>query len=70
MARVKALPKLETLNFRVDADLKQRFLARAESEDRSAGQLLRDCMRAYVDRAARIESPGAPSERLASGGAA
>ncbi len=51
MPRVKIQPKLETFNFRVDAELKQRFLARAGSEDRSAGQILRDCMRAYVSRA-------------------
>ncbi|MFA1623246.1 CopG family ribbon-helix-helix protein [Rhizobium mongolense] len=46
-------PKGDTFNFRIDPALKAAFTQAAESEDRPAAQLLRDFMRAYVERQKR-----------------
>ena len=39
-----------TFTFRVDDDLKQAFTEAARTQDRTAAQLLRDYMRAFVHR--------------------
>jgi hypothetical protein len=57
MPRTSGHPKEETFNFRVPADLKAAFKAATEAADRPAAQVLRDFMRAYVDRQERTE-PG------------
>jgi predicted transcriptional regulator len=49
--------KEENFNFRVPADLKADFKAAAEAEDRPAAQVIREFMRAYVDRRTKPE-PG------------
>ena len=46
MLRTSAYPKVESFNFRVDAELK----AAVAAEDKPAGQVLRDFMRTYVER--------------------
>ena len=53
MPRQSQHPKAETFNFRLDPALKAAFTAAAEAEDRPAAQVLRDFMRAYVDRRRR-----------------
>lgn len=45
-----ARPKVESFNFRVDPELKAAFAAAAAEEDKPAGQVLREFMRAYVAR--------------------
>lgn len=50
MSRTSAHPKVESFNFRVDPELKAAFTAAVAVEDRPAGQVLRDFMRAYVER--------------------
>jgi len=50
MPRTSARPKVESFNFRVDPELKAAFTAATAKEDRPAGQVLRDFMRAYVQR--------------------
>lgn len=50
MPRTSARPKVESFNFRVDPELKAAFTAAVAAEDRPAGQVLRDFMRAYVER--------------------
>lgn len=49
MARTTSYPKEENFNFRVPADLKTAFKTAAELADRSAAQVIRDFMRAYVE---------------------
>ena len=48
MSRASARPKVESFNFRVDPELKAAFMAATAAEDKPAGQVLRDFMRAYV----------------------
>lgn len=55
MSRTTQHPKEESFNFRVPADLKAAFKAATEAADRPAAQVLRDFMRAYVDRQRRPE---------------
>ena len=50
MPRTSARPKVESFNFRVDPELKAAFTAATAEEDKPAGQVLRDFMRAYVER--------------------
>ena len=50
MPRTGPHPKVESFNFRVDPELKAAFTAAAAEEDKPAGQVLRDFMRAYVAR--------------------
>ncbi len=50
MPRTSARPKVDSFNFRVDPELKAAFAAATAKEDRPAGQVLRDFMRAYVER--------------------
>ena len=50
MPRTSAHPKVESFNFRVDPELKAAFAAATAAEDKPAGQVLRDFMRAYVER--------------------
>jgi predicted transcriptional regulator len=57
MARTTSQPKEENFNFRVPADLKAAFKTAAELADRSAAQVIRDFMRAYVERELKPE-PG------------
>jgi hypothetical protein len=45
--------KEETFNFRIDPTLKAAFSAAAEADDKPAAQVLRDFMRAYVQRKQR-----------------
>ena len=53
MPRTSAHPKEESFNFRVPADLKAAFKTATEEADRPAAQVLRDFMRAYVERQER-----------------
>lgn len=53
MPRASRSPKLDTFNFRVDAELKSAFAAAADEADRPVAQLLRDFMRGYVEQRAR-----------------
>lgn len=48
MPRASLRPKVESFNFRVDPELKAAFAAATAKEDKPAGQVLRDFMRAYV----------------------
>lgn len=48
MPRASLRPKIESFNFRVDPELKAAFTAATAKEDKPAGQVLRDFMRAYV----------------------
>ena len=50
MARHSQHPKEGSFNLRVDLKLKADFQAATEAEDKPAAQVLRDFMRAYVDR--------------------
>jgi hypothetical protein len=50
MPRVSQYPKQESFNFRVDPKLKADFQSATEAEDKPAAQVLRDFMRAYVER--------------------
>ena len=50
MPRASQHPKDESFNFRVDPRLKAAFQSATEAEDKPAAQVLRDFMRAYVDR--------------------
>lgn len=45
--------KLENFNFRLEPELKAAFAAAAEAADRPAAQVLRDFMRAYVEKRER-----------------
>lgn len=42
--------KETSFNFRIDAELKEAFTAATEAHDRPAAQVLREFMRAYVER--------------------
>jgi antitoxin component of RelBE/YafQ-DinJ toxin-antitoxin module len=46
-----ARPRESTLNLRIDAALKQEFVAVVEAEDRPAAEVLRALMRGYVEEA-------------------
>lgn len=50
MPRQSQHPKEESFNFRVDPKLKADFQNATEAEDKPAAQVLRDFMRAYVER--------------------
>lgn len=50
MPRTTQHPKAETFNFRVDPSLKTAFTQATEAEDKPAAQVLREFMRAYVER--------------------
>ena len=50
MPRISHHPKEESFNFRVDPALKAAFQSATEAEDKPAAQVLRDFMRAYVER--------------------
>ena len=50
MRRMSPRPKVESFNFRVDPELKAAFTAATAEADKPAGQVLRDFMRAYVER--------------------
>ena len=50
MPRTSLRPKVESFNFRVDPELKAAFTAATAQEDKPAGQVLRDFMRAYVEQ--------------------
>lgn len=50
MPRVTQHPKAETFNFRIDPALKTAFTQATEAEDKPAAQVLREFMRAYVER--------------------
>ncbi len=50
MPRQSQHPKEESFNFRIDPKLKAAFQTAAEAEDKPAAQVLRDFMRAYVER--------------------
>src|SRR5690554_4071364 len=57
MPRTSSHPKEQNFNFRVPADLKAEFKAATDAADRSAAQVLRDFMRAYVQQS-RPADPG------------
>ena len=44
-------PRESTLNLRIDAALKQEFVAEVEAEDRPVSEVLRALMRGYVEEA-------------------
>jgi uncharacterized iron-regulated membrane protein len=46
-----SFPRETTLNLRIDAALKQEFVAQAEAEARPAAEVLRALMRGYVEEA-------------------
>jgi len=46
-----ARPRESTLNLRIDAALKQEFVAVVEAENRPAAEVLRALMRGYVEEA-------------------
>ncbi len=50
MPRLSQHPKEESFNFRIDPKLKAEFQTATEAEDKPAAQVLRDFMRAYVER--------------------
>ena len=50
MPRTSLRPKVESFNFRVDPELKAAFTVATAREDKPAGQVLRDFMRAYVEQ--------------------
>lgn len=51
--RISQHPKADSFNFRIDPALKAAFAQATESEDKPAAQVLRDFMRAYVERQTR-----------------
>jgi hypothetical protein len=53
MPRATHHPKGETFNFRIDPALKAAFTQATEAEDKPAAQVLREFMRAYVERQRR-----------------
>jgi len=55
MPRNSQHPKEDTFNFRIDPALKAEFQAATEAEDKPAAQVLRDFMRAYIERRKRLE---------------
>ncbi len=50
MPRQSQHPKEDSFNFRIDPKLKAEFQTATEAEDKPAAQVLRDFMRAYVER--------------------
>lgn len=50
MPRATQHPKADSFNFRIDPALKAAFTQATEAEDKPAAQVLRDFMRAYVER--------------------
>ncbi len=50
MPRQSQHPKEGSFNFRIDRKLKAEFQTATEAEDKPAAQVLRDFMRAYVER--------------------
>ncbi len=50
MPRITQHPKEKSFNFRIDPKLKAEFQTATEAEDKPAAQVLRDFMRAYVER--------------------
>lgn len=50
MPRTSAHPKADSFSFRVNAELKAAFASAAAANDKPAGQVLRDFMRAYVEQ--------------------
>jgi len=50
MPRLSQHAKEDSLNFRIDSKLKAEFQTATEAEDKPAAQVLRDFMRAYVER--------------------
>ena len=69
MPRVSQHPKADSFNFRIDPALKAAFTQATEAEDKPAAQVLRDFMRAYVERrnrkafeaeARRLDDEGKP----------
>lgn len=53
MPRASQHPKVDSFNFRIDPALKAAFTQATEAEDKPAAQVLRDFMRAYVERRTR-----------------
>ena len=53
MSRTSQSPKGETLNLRIDPELKAEFIAVSEAENQPIAEILRKLMRAYVERARR-----------------
>ena len=51
MPHATACPRESTLNLRIDAALKQEFVAEVEAENRPAAEVLRALMRGYVEAA-------------------
>ena len=50
MPRDSQHPKNESFNFRIDPKLKTAFQSATKAEDKPAAQVLREFMRAYVER--------------------
>jgi len=53
MPRTSRHPKESSFNLRIDPALKAAFAAATEAEDKPAAQVVRDLMRAYVERGQR-----------------
>ena len=53
MPRISQQLKADSFNFRIDPALKVAFTHATESEDKPAAQVLREFMRAYVERSNR-----------------
>jgi hypothetical protein len=53
MPRASQHPKETSFDLRIDPALKAAFTAAAEAEDKPAAQVIRDFMRAYVERRER-----------------
>lgn len=53
MPRTSQHPKETSFNLRIDPALKAAFTAAAEAEDKPAAQVVRDFMRAYIERRER-----------------
>ena len=51
MPNTVARPRESTLNLRINAALKQEFVAEVEAEDRPVSEVLRSLMRGYVETA-------------------
>ena len=51
MLQTIAIPTESTLNLRINAALKQEFMAEVEAEARPASEVLRELMRGYVEEA-------------------
>jgi len=72
MPRASQRSKADSFNFRIDPALKTAFTQATEAEDKPAAQVLREFMRAYVERrkrkafeaAARRQSRGAAALAL------